>query len=226
MGGEDAESPLGRGALQAAARPTPAAARLFPDPLQAARRQGAGGARLHARRPSRRRSKICRRPTSSISRRSPTTSRPRSRRCAAPASTRRSSAATASTSATPGNRWRRPTRSISPPTPISAPTIRTRACRRSAPPLPRPIRARRPDAFSALGYDTARLLMAAIASAGSKAAGGAQGAGRDDRLCRRDRHHQLSRRQPHPGEIGQHHCDSARPPVLAASVLPEKIPPP
>ncbi len=37
-----------------------------------------------------------------------------------------------------------------------------------------------PDAFSALGYDTARLLMAAIKSAGStQPAGGAQGAGRD-----------------------------------------------
>ena len=33
--------------------------------------------------------------------------------------------------------------------------------------MPRPIRARQPDAFAALGYDTARLLMAAIKSAGS-----------------------------------------------------------
>ena len=66
-----------------------------------------------------------------------------------------------------GNRRRRPTTSISRPMPISAPTIPTRACRRSASSLPKPIRASSRTPSAALGYDTARLLMAAIKSAGS-----------------------------------------------------------
>ena len=63
--------------------------------------------------------------------------RPGAERRRAPA--RRSSAATASISAPPGRTSGAPTKSISPPMPISAPTIPTPRSRTFAPPMPKPI---------------------------------------------------------------------------------------
>ena len=71
---------------------------------------------------------------------------------------------------------------------------------------------KQPDAFSALGYDTARLLAGGDQiGRRHRARGGAQGARRHARFCRRDRHHRLSRRQPHPGQIGHRHVGHGRP---------------
>ena len=70
---------------------------------------------------------------------------------------------------------------------------------------------KQPDAFSALGYDTARLLMAAIKAAGDtqpEAVRKALAATHD--FAGVTGTYQLSRRQPHPGQIGHRHVGHGR----------------
>ena len=137
----------------------------------------------------------------------------RSRPCAAPASRRRSSAATGSISATPGNRSPHADKiyfTTHAYLGADNPDPRVQAFRAA---FAKAYPGKEPDAFAALGYDTGPAAHGRDRSPpAAPTAGRAQGAGRDRRLRRRDRHDQLSRRQPHPGEIGQHHGGDAGPP--------------